>query len=111
MTDFDEELRLDAEQDKREVAFIREQLPVEMKAAFSDHDLYYLMGRIVNYYYESGILEDHGEADDEEVEIDLEQVAEALLEQCKKDGRHEWTAEQLFFVVHADLDFMETQTD
>ncbi len=107
MIDFEEELRKGATEDEREALYIKEQLPTELKEEFSRTDILYLMERIVDYYYESGLLEDRpGEPDDAEVEIDLEQVAEAVWKKAESDGYHRWTADQIFFVVQADLDFM-----
>ncbi|MBR6330050.1 MAG: hypothetical protein IKR79_00190, partial [Bacteroidales bacterium] len=73
MSNFDDELRMDEDENRRELTFIRERLPQEIKSHFSDDDLYYLMDAIVDYYYESGILE----SEDDEVDIDLQKVADA----------------------------------
>ena len=62
----EEELRLDDEENRREAEFIHEQLPTDIKEHFSDDDLLYIIDAIVDYYYESGILE----TTDDEVEID-----------------------------------------
>ena len=57
MATIDEELLLDDEENARELAFIREQLPAELKNKYSDDDLLYMMSTIVDYYYTSGVLE------------------------------------------------------
>ena len=103
MSSFDDELRLDEEENRREIAFIREQLPQELKSRFSDDDLYYFLDAIVDYYYESGILE----STDEEVDIDLQKVADAVTEQARRDKQGDFDAEEVFFVVEADMDFQE----
>ena len=54
MPSFEDELRMDEEENRREIAYIRERLPQELKTYFSDDDLYYLMDAIVDYYYDSG---------------------------------------------------------
>ena len=41
MATIDEELLLDDEENARELAFIREQLPAELKDKYSDDDLLY----------------------------------------------------------------------
>ena len=87
----EEELRLDEEENRREAEFIREQLPTDIKEHFSDDDLLYIIDAIVDYYYESGILET---TDDE-------------VEQAKKDKQGTFLPEEMFFVVQADLDFQE----
>ena len=100
---FEEELRLDEEENRREVAFIRERLPQELKTAFTDDDLYYFLDAIVDYYYDSGILESTGD----EVDIDLQQVAEAVVEQARQDKAGTFNAEDVYYVVEADMDFQE----
>lgn len=103
MATLEEELLMDDEESRREAEFIREQLPTEMKEHFSEDDLLYLIDAIVDYYYTSGVLE----SDEEEVEIDLQLVADHLCEQAKKDGQGHFLPEEVFFVVQADLDFQE----
>ncbi len=104
MADFDEEIRLDEEENRRELAFIRSQLPSNLKKYYSDKDILYMMDLIVEYYYESGILE----STDEEVDIDLEVVAEHVCKKAKEQGfSSSFNPEEVFFIVQADLDFQE----
>ena len=103
MSSFDDELRMDEDENRRELTFIRERLPQEIKSHFSDDDLYYLMDAIVDYYYESGILESEAE----EVDIDLQKVADAVTEQAKRDKKGNFDPEEVFYVVEADMDFQE----
>ncbi|MBR6195327.1 MAG: hypothetical protein IKQ58_07645 [Prevotella sp.] len=103
MPSFEDELRMDEEENRREIAFIRERLPQELKTYFSDDDLYYLMDAIVDYYYDSGILESTAD----ELDIDLQQVADAVVAQAKKDKAGTFDPEAVYYVVEADLDFQE----
>ena len=103
MSSFEDELRMDEEENRREIEFIRERLPQELKSAFSDDNLYYFLDAIIDYYYDSGILE----STDEEVEIDLQQVAEAVAEQARRDKVGKFSPDDVFFVVEADMDFQE----
>lgn len=103
MANFEEELRLDAEENAREAQFIIQQLPTDLKEKFSKNDINYLMDLIVEYYYESGILE----TDDEEIDIDLQQVAEGVCQLARENGQHNYHPDDVFFVVQADLDFQE----
>lgn len=107
MNSFDEELRLDAEQDEREVKYIKQSLPTELKEAFSQEDLYYMMDTIVEYYYVSGVLE----SDNEEVDIDLQQVANYVCQRAKEDKAGDFRPEDVFFVAQADLDFQEQEIE
>lgn len=101
MAGIDDELLLDAEEDAREAEYIEQQLPSDLKERFTRDDILHLMELIVEYYVESGVLE---EGDGDEVEIDLDQVAEAV---CRKAGDSRFVPEDVFFVVQADLDYQE----
>ena len=103
MASLDEELRIDAEEDAREADFILSQLPADLKECYTKDDILRLMDLIVEYYFESGVLD----LDDDEVEIDLEQVAEAVCKKAKKEGQGDYKADEVFFVVQADLDYQE----
>ena len=49
MASIDEEIRLDEEENRRELAFIRSQLPPTIKKFYSDKDILYMMDLIVDY--------------------------------------------------------------
>ena len=74
MASLEEELRLDEEENLRELAFIREQLPSELKDRYSDDDILFIMDAVVDYYFTSGILE----SNDDEVDIDMDVVADVV---------------------------------
>ena len=103
MASFEDELRIDEEENRREIEFIRERLPQELKPRFSEDDLYYFLDAIVDYYYDSGILESTAD----EVEIDLQQVADAVTEQARKDNQGQFDPEEVYYIVEADMDFQE----
>ena len=104
MACLDEEIRLDEEENRRELAFIRTQLPSDVKKFYSDKDILYMMDLIVDYYYTSGILE----SKEDEVEIDLEEVAGYVCKRAKDEGFcSSFNPEEVFFIVQADLDFQE----
>ena len=104
MASLDEEIRLDEEENRRELAFIRTQLPLDVKKFYSDKDILYMMDLIVDYYYTSGILE----SKEDEVEIDLEEVAGYVCKRAKDEGFcSTFNPEEVFFIVQADLDFQE----
>ena len=102
MASLEEELRLDEEENRRELAFIREHIPSDAKH-YSDRSILYMMDSIVDYYYTSGILE----SEDEEVEIDLQAVTDYVIERAKEDGVTNLNPDDVFFIVQADLDFQE----
>ncbi len=103
MASIDEELLKDEEENRREIAFIREQLPSELKEKYSDDDLLFMMDAIGEYFFESGILE----TTDDEVDLDLELISDYVCKEAAKEKRGPYLADEVFFVVEADLDFQE----
>ena len=103
MASLEEELRLDEEENRRELAFIREQIPFDAKKHYSDSTILYIMDLIVDYYYTSGILE----STEEEVDIDMEAVADYVCKKAKEEGVTNLVPEYVLFIVQADLDFQE----
>lgn len=103
MAGIDEELLNDEEETRREIAFIREQLPIDAKEKFSDELLSWMLDAIVDYYVESGVLD----SDDDEIDIDMEQVADRMCERAFKERKEKLDPQEVFFVVEADLDFQE----
>lgn len=102
----DNELLLDAADDAQEIAFIMQQLPIELKEKMSEELLYYFLDTLEEYYAESGILDKEPDANGE-LEIDLEPIAAYLAAQAKKDQMGDFTAEELTFFVDAELEYAE----
>ena len=104
MANIDEEIRLDEEENRRELAYIRTQMPSDLKKFYSDKDILYMMDLIVDYYFTSGILE----SEEEEIDIDLEKIADYVCKRAKDEGfSSSYNPEEVFFIVQADLDFQE----
>ena len=103
MAGIDDELLMDEQENQREIAFIREQLPSELKERFTDDQLLWMLDTLVSYYVESGVLD----TDDEEVDIDLEEAAAYVCRQAEAEGLTRLNPEDVYFVVEADLDFQE----
>lgn len=103
MATLEEELRMDEEEGRREIAFIRSQLSSELKEKFTDDELMFMIDAICTYFYTSGVLE----SNDEEVDIDLETVADFVCNEAKEEGEGPFDPQDVFFVVQADLDFQD----
>lgn len=103
MASLDEELRIDEEETRRELAFIRSQLSSELKEKFSDDELIFMVDAICTYFYTSGVLD----SDDDEVDIDVETVADFVCKEAEEEGEGPFDPQDVFFVVQADLDFQE----
>lgn len=105
MASIDEELLRDEEENRREIAFIRERLPMDTKEKFTDEQMQWMLDTIVDYYVTSGILD----SDAEELDIDMEQVAAHVCDQWRKVFHSELDPQEIFFIVEADLDFQEEE--
>lgn len=104
MAVLDDELMQDAQMDAEIIAYVRQQLPQELKEALSDDVLYYFHDLIEDYFAESGVLE--AEADDEGyIDIDLEVIAKHLQQKARKEGMGDFDADDLLLLAEAELSF------
>lgn len=102
----DEELKQDEQDMRREMAFIRRQLPIDMKEGYADDELLsWVLDTIAAYYYDSGVLE--SEAD--EVDIDMEEVARYVCAAAQQEGRKLLDPQEVRLIAEADLDFQEQE--
>ena len=101
----DELLEL-AEEDRQTVEFIKAFLPQDVKGKFTDDDLYYMHDVMVDYFYESGVLEQEPDADGY-IDIDTEKVAMVIQKLAKKDKMGDFSLEDLQWVVQGELEFGE----
>lgn len=106
MTSLDDELLQDAENDARAVAFIKQQLPQELKEKFSEDQLYYFLDLIADYYATSGVLDATPDKDGY-VDVDIEKMATELSNQAAKEKMGVFTPEEISFVIEAEMDFAE----
>lgn len=102
MAAIDDELLRAAEDDAKEVAFIMNQLPIDVKDKFTDDDIYYCVDVMLEY------LETKQTDDDGFIDIDLDEVAKHIAKQAKKEKIGDFEPEDIFFVVQAELDYNET---
>ncbi|MBQ8336557.1 MAG: hypothetical protein IJY44_03375 [Bacteroidaceae bacterium] len=85
--------------DEKTIAYIRERLPQDLKDKYSDDEFYYFLDTIYDYYDKSGILDSNSEY----VDIDINEIAEFIAKEAKKNGIGEFDPEELFFVVEGEL--------
>ena len=104
MASLEEELRMDEEENQRELEFIRKFLPVDLKYHYSNSDILWIIDAIVDYYYTSGVLDAEGD----EVDIDMEAVADYVCRRAKEEKvSQSFILEDVIIMVQADLDFQE----
>ena len=105
MGSFEEDLLLDAEDDRKTVEYIQNYLPQELKDKFTEDELYYFIDVIGEYYVD--LLDKH--SGDEDIDIDVEEVAKYAAKQAKKDKMGEFDPEDLRWVVDGELEYGESQ--
>ena len=105
MGSFEEDLLLDAEDDRKTVEYIQNYLPQELKDKFTEEELYYFIDVIGEYYVD--LLDKH--SGDEDIDIDVEEVAKYGAKQAKKDKMGEFDPEDLRWVVDGELEYGESQ--
>ena len=104
MGSFEEDLLLDAEDDRKTVEYIQNYLPQELKDKFTEEELYYFIDVIGEYYVD--LLDKH--SGDEDIDIDVEEVAKYVANQAKKDKMGEFDPEDLRWVVDGELEYGES---
>jgi hypothetical protein len=104
MATFEEDLILDAEDDRLTVEYIQSYLPQDLKDKFNEEELYYLIDVIGEYYVD--LLEKH--SGEEDIDIDVEEVAEFVARQAKKDKIGDFSPEDLRWVVDGELEYGES---
>ena len=105
MGSFEEDLLLDADDDRKTVEYIQNYLPQELKDKFTEEELYYFIDVIGEYYVD--LLDKH--SGDEDIDIDVEEVAKYVAKQAKKDKMGEFDPEDLRWVVDGELEYGESQ--
>ena len=96
---------LGAEEDIKIAAYVRACLPQEVKPRFSDDDIFYFMDLLSEYFTESGILDD--DDSDKEIEINIDEIAEALAAKARKEKYGNFEADDIAWVIQAELDYSE----
>ena len=102
----DEELLLDQQEMRREMAYIRRQLPIDTKDHFADDALLeWVIDAVASYYFESGVLESNAD----EVDIDMLEVARFVCALASQEGRPALDPQEVRLIAEADLDFQEQE--
>lgn len=108
MSTFEEDLIADAEDDRLTVEFIQNYLPQDVKEKFTEDELYYFLD-VIDEYYVTLLekAEKKGVKDNEEMDIDIDELAIHLAKQAKKDKMGDFDAEDLRWVVEGELEYAE----
>ena len=100
----EDDFLLEDEDDEKTIEFIKNYLPQDMKEAFSDDDLYYILDLIVDYYTTSGCLD--AQPDDEGyINIDQDEIVNYIVKESAKDGMGPFDTDAIFFVVQGEMEY------
>lgn len=103
---FEDDLLQDAQEDARIIEFIHAYLPQDLKDNFSDDDLQYFLDVLAEYY--ADLSEGTGD-EEEEVDIDVESVAQHLVKQARKEKIGDFSADDVRWVVEGELEYWDRQ--
>jgi hypothetical protein len=107
MSNIDNELLQDAEDDARAIEFIQNYLPQELKEKFTEDELYYFLDLIIEYYATNDVFNAEPDADGY-IEIDLDEIVDFIIKKAKKEQMGEYEHDDILFVVQAELEYSES---
>lgn len=91
--------------------FIRENLPDEMRGKFSDDEINYIVDLIYDFYEDKGYLDEDGDDDDSEIEINEDELLEYITKNARKNkdiiGR-DFSDEEIEAIVAGELTYCDT---
>ena len=90
--------------DEKTIEYIKNYLPQELKEKFNDDQLLYFLDLMDEYYAESGILDAEPD-EDGYVNLDLEEVADYIVKEAKKDEMGEYDPEEILFIVQGEMEY------
>lgn len=107
MGSIEDDFLADAEDDRLTVEYIKNYLPQDVKEKFTDDDLYYFLDVIGEYYV--GLIENA--KNEEEIDIDIDAVAQHIAKKAKKEKIGDFDPEDLRWVVDGELDYGDSLED
>ncbi|MEG1580317.1 MAG: hypothetical protein RR386_03545 [Bacteroidaceae bacterium] len=106
MSNLDDELLKDAEDDAKTVAFIQNYLPQELKEKFSEDQIYYILDVIVEYYATSGVLDATPDKNGY-IDIDAEAITAYVVMKARDEKMGTFLPEEVLFIVQGEMEYAE----
>lgn len=103
MSSIDNEIILGAEEDARELAFIRNYIGQDNNELFGDDDIYYCIDVVLEYLEKLSAKADA----DGYIDLDVEEIAKHIEKKAKKEGMGPYDHDALILLVDAELDYNE----
>lgn len=89
------------------VKYIQNYLPQEMKGKYSSDEINYIIDVIYDFYEDKGFMKDSVD-EDSIVDIDEDEMVEYVLKNTKKDKINNFEAEEIAFIIQAELAYCES---
>lgn len=99
----DDEFKDEDLDDEKTIQYIKNRLPQDLKGVWDDDTLTYFLDVLDDYYSESDCLDEKPDGEGY-IDLDLDKIASYLATEAKKDGIGEFSADDLYFVVEAELE-------
>lgn len=99
----DDEFKDEDLDDEKTIQYIKNRLPQDLKGVWDDDTLTYFLDVLDDYYSESDCLDEKPDGEGY-IYLDLDKIASYLASEAKKDGIGEFSADDLYFVVEAELE-------
>ncbi len=104
MAILDEEIRLDAIEDAKAIAYIRQHLPAELQPRYDENILQDIIDLTVDQLANGPQLDSEADADGY-VDIDMEVLANAVAQEAEAAGLGKLPEEEVLLIVEAWMDF------
>lgn len=89
------------------VAFIKNNLPEELKGKFSNDDINYIVDLIYEFYEKKGYL-DENLPDDKIVDIDEEELEAYVIKNAAKDKVGKYTSTEVKAIVDGEMGYCDS---
>ena len=101
-----DEFMLEDLDDDKTIEFIRNYISAELKEKLSDDDLEFFLDTISDYYCDNGVFDQEPDADGC-VDVDVEAVAQYLVQEAKKHNVGTFDLDEMIQIVAGELEFGE----
>lgn len=89
------------------VNFIKNYLPDNIKSAFNDDDINYIIDLIYEFYDSKGYM-DGDDDDDKDIEINEGELVAFVVKNALADGVGKYEADNVSLVVQGELEYCES---
>jgi hypothetical protein len=97
----------DIDDNEKTIEYIKNYLPQDLKEKFDDDTLYYFLDLIDEFYVTKGLMGIEPDGDGY-INVDLEELADYIVKESKKNGMGEYDPDEVFFVVQGEMEYVDS---